>query len=280
MIISTVPAFAIGESELINKSQIELHNIEKSKGIETVSIKDTLEIEKESNERITVLNKEDNKTIKVSINRADEVETTEDGFKIKEVSNKGNVKLETKFPVNYKIEYARYPDGTEGNGSLVIMDQNGTIVASTGLPTVKDATGKELNASFIIVDNSIKVSVEDSEYIAPITTEYGVYASVAKAGVGSYFVYSAFNYTYKGSLTLGPRKFDEGSITKCTEAWNAVYKLFYPYSPYWTTATQTKSMKNQYWCHADFAKNKKQWNLEPKRPVVSWAKMVAAKCNP
>lgn len=38
------------------------------------------------------------------------------------------------------------------------------------------------------------------------------------------------------------------------------------------------NLKN--WCHADFARNKPQWNLEPWRPVVSWSKMISKRCNP
>ena len=42
----------------------------------------------------------------------------------------------------------------------------------------------------------------------------------------------------------------------------------------------TPSMREQFDCHQSFAKTKESWNLEPWRPVVGTAEMLATACNP
>lgn len=45
--------------------------------------------------------------------------------------------------------------------------------------------------------------------------------------------------------------------------------------------TNTTSMKDQFYCHINYAgRNKNPYNLEPWRPVVSNAEMIKCKCNP
>lgn len=48
-----------------------------------------------------------------------------------------------------------------------------------------------------------------------------------------------------------------------------------------TNWTNTTSMKNQFYCHINYAgRNKNPYNLEPWRPVVSNAEMIKCQCNP
>jgi hypothetical protein len=60
------------------------------------------------------------------------------------------------------------------------------------------------------------------------------------------------------------------------EAWSEVLRL--------APQADTPGMRDQFRCHWDFAENvepgKTSWNLEPWRPVVDAATMVAAGCNP
>lgn len=67
-----------------------------------------------------------------------------------------------------------------------------------------------------------------------------------------------------------------GSGASATEAWAEVLAL----SP----DADTPGMRAQFVCHWEFAElarpGKASWNLEPWRPVVDDAGMVAAECNP
>ena len=205
------------------------------------------------------------------------------GFKVcSEISSPIDNKfsqVNVNIPDTWYINYATDENNNQ-NGSLGIYNELGEPVASTGLITAVDALGNNIEAHFFIENNSIFVKLNDTNISYPVNISYGVYAVNTKRSITNYFHYVGFNLIYSGSLTLGPRYFDEGSVIECTNAWNAVYKLYYPYNPYWTNSTQTRSMKDQYWCHADFARNKPQWNLEPWRPVVSWSKMISKRCNP
>ena len=188
--------------------------------------------------------------------------------------------LEVELPDKWSIEIARRSDGSVGNGSLGIYTDKGEPVAATGLPKIIDANGMEITAGFSVENNQIKVTKPEQTFHYPVTLSYGVYAINQARGVLDYFHYAGFNLVHDGSLTLGPRYFDETSTLACTEAWEAVCNLFYPYDPYWTNDTQTESMEDQYWCHANWALTKADWNLEPWRPIVSWWDMIVATCNP
>ena len=184
---------------------------------------------------------------------------TNTGFKINaRIENEteiGSMYLSMTMPDAWTIGYAKNSRGEE-NGSLGVYNETGVPIASTGLATAIDSVGNEIEAKLEVRNDAISVSVAGDNISYPIDVSFGVYAANALRGVTDYFHYAGFNLVYTGSLTLGPRYFDEGSVIECTNAWNAVYNLFYPYSPYWTNSTQTQSMNDQYWCHADFAKNK------------------------
>lgn len=188
--------------------------------------------------------------------------------------------LNVTLPSNWSIDYAREENGEIANGSLAIFNEGGEPVASTGLATAIDAEGNSVDAELVLENGSISVNLIGDTTAYPVNVSYGVYAANSSRSVTDYFHYAGFNLVRDGSLTLGPRYFDEGSVIECTNAWDAVYDLFFPYSPYWTTSTETESMEDQYWCHADFAKKKDQWNLEPWRPIVPWAQMIKDHCNP
>ncbi len=68
-----------------------------------------------------------------------------------------------------------------------------------------------------------------------------------------------------------------GSLSpEADEAWAEVLRL--------APQADTPGMREQFRCHWDFAENvqpgKTSWNLEPWRPVVDDATMVATGCNP
>lgn len=69
---------------------------------------------------------------------------------------------------------------------------------------------------------------------------------------------------------------DVGTGAQADEAWSEVVQL--------TPDADTPGMHEQFLCHwqwAEFAQpGKTSWNLEPSRPVVDDAAMLAADCNP
>lgn len=211
-----------------------------------------------------------------------EIERLNDGFKVNTtiLSKLSNIlpTLEVEMPDNWNLDYARSKTGEIINGSLAFYDDNGNPVASTGLPRAIDANGNEVEAKFTINNNDIILDIDTSNVTYPIETSYGVYAANSSRDVTDYFKYCGFNIVREGSLTLGPRYFDEGSVISTTNAWNAVVNLFYKVSMYWTD--NLDGMHDQYWCHANFAKTKNEWNLEPYRPNVGYNATVAAHCNP
>ncbi|EFV12055.1 hypothetical protein HMPREF9336_03086 [Segniliparus rugosus ATCC BAA-974] len=56
------------------------------------------------------------------------------------------------------------------------------------------------------------------------------------------------------------------------EAWAEVLRL--------APDADSPSMREQFDCHQSFAKAKESWNLEPWRPVVGVAALLASACNP
>jgi hypothetical protein len=67
-----------------------------------------------------------------------------------------------------------------------------------------------------------------------------------------------------------------GTTAAADEAWSEVLAL--------TPNADTPGMRAQFICHWQYAEiaqpGKTSWNLEPWRPVVDDAEMVAARCNP
>lgn len=182
-------------------------------------------------------------------------------------------------PNDWNIDFCRDETGQIINGSFGIYDSNGTPVASAGLPTTYDAMGKELDATYDINNSNITLNIENiADIHYPVSTSFDIYAENSMRGVADYFHYVGFNIEYEGSLTLGPRYFNESSVISCSNAWDAVVDLFYPYPPYWTD--NLSGMGDQYWCHTTFARSKDNWNLEPWRPDVGYLATVLAQCNP
>ena len=268
-----------------------LHELEKNMGIETKPDSEVFTVTA-NDDAVGFYYKETQDTLSFTPlstyalhNPQTELIPIDDGFQVEtivvESDSYSDNGLGISLPTNWTIDYARDNNGNVSNGSLGIYDELGTAHAASGLPTVLDCMGNSVDAHFNLVGDKIVVEIEsDQNTVYPLQINYGIYALNPARGVTDYFRYAGFDRVYIGSLTLGPRYFDEGSSLLCENAWAAVYKLFFPYSSYWTTSTQTKSMYNQYNCHATFAKTKNDWNLEPWRPVVSWSDMIWHTCNP
>lgn len=273
--------FKFDSNETIKEMEIQ-KGIEVKRDSEVFSIiksRDNFEIyfiEKDTSLSFTpTIDEESNATSKMTV--------LNNGFNVATIigspDSSTTYELKVEMPSNWTIDYPTFDDGQVINGSLAFYNENDEPIASTGLPIAIDSNGKELNTYFTINNNSIVLNVEISNSnVFPIETNYGIYAVNPARSVTDYFHYAGFNIVYEGSLTLGPRYFDEGSVIDVQNAWDAVVDLFYPYPGYWTD--NLNGMTDQYWCHANFAKNKNNWNLEPWRPDVGYWETVLAGCNP
>jgi hypothetical protein len=147
-------------------------------------------------------------------------------------------------------------------------------------PWAKDANGKSIITHYEIQDNTLIQVVKhgDSDTVYPVVAD-------PTTGFATCFSSWSWNYnsTYSGwTLSLIPTSF---LITQLNGnnysgykvySWDQVNGSFSSYS-YWTN---TASMKGQFDCHVDFARNKSSWNLDTWRPTASLLGYIASQCNP
>lgn len=95
-----------------------------------------------------------------------------------------------------------------------------------------------------------------------------------------YFHYVAWITRDEGiSLSLNPMEDVRRNASVRESAWNLLKDPWFGVggSSNWYNE---EGLRDQYDCHAAFAPTKEFWNLEPWRPVVSWAIMIRDSCNP
>ncbi|MFD3257665.1 DUF2599 domain-containing protein [Paenibacillus lentus] len=78
------------------------------------------------------------------------------------------------------------------------------------------------------------------------------------------------NYIYEASTT-------QEEEARMFDSWDKLYAV---HSSNTTNWSNTQGMKDQYFCHVQFAESKNPWNLEPGRPDVGWWNTVLSLCNP
>ena len=95
-----------------------------------------------------------------------------------------------------------------------------------------------------------------------------------------YFHYVAWITRDEGiSLSLNPMEDVRRNASVRESAWKLLKDPWFGVggSSNWYNE---EGLRDQYDCHAAFAPTKEFWNLEPWRPVVSWASMIISQCNP
>ena len=189
-----------------------------------------------------------------------------------------NPDAEKTFAINYNaknigyLNFAYMEDGTT-DGSVVIYDKNGEIIAGIEAPWAKDKNGNDVKTHYEINGTELIQVVEpeeENEY--PIIADPLTYSSFFKS---SKWIWRK-NSDYKRSLSIEP-KWASCGYAAGLSAWPYLKKK-HDSSKYWKN---TGGLKDQFLCHANFAQKwKTPWNIEPGRPNVSYVKTVAHGCNP
>lgn len=194
------------------------------------------------------------------------------------------VDYELSIPENYRIEYFRdMYDKLEG--SVVILDTKGELVASTNVPKAFDSNGNSVPVSFAIEENKLSLKLgQDERTIFPLTVQYNFVMAPRASNFYTFFQSYGWITRYDGislSLTLGSQaaNWNPGASTASdTLVWNEVVA-----EASWTSNWSNEAaLKEQFLCHAAGMSTewKDPWNLEPWRPVVGFAACVLARCNP
>ena len=185
-------------------------------------------------------------------------------------------------PTRVTIDYAAagadyigfiYDNNGEKDGSAILYDKNGDPIVGIDVPSAVDKNGVPIQTYY---------EVNGTELTQVITTTKGSAYPVAATSesYSSYFKSSKWitrgKGKYKLSLSIVPKIKACGAVGAYA-SWPFLKKK-HSKSKNWSN---TAGLKNQYLCHAITVQNlKTPWNIEPKRPYVSFASTCAQACNP
>lgn len=190
-----------------------------------------------------------------------------------------DIQIQMELPDNWTIDLYRDENNEVIDGSLVVYDDEGIVVAATTCPVAFDATGEEIDTYFYFNKNNLYQTVDDENAQYPLELGYKIVPVSSTDRFSDFFKSGEFiTRDKKISLSLGERKFDTNVSYLVDRAWDTVVRDFYAVNEKWTS--NLSGMEDQYKCHVNFAKNKVPWNLEPWRPDVGYVATVAARCNP
>lgn len=187
--------------------------------------------------------------------------------------------IELSLPEGAHIEFARNEyEGNEMDGSLQIVNEHNEIIGAIDIPWAKDAVGNDVETYYKIEGSTV------IQYVKHKDMENIQYPIVADPMLTFGSCFSSGKWITRNgvvSLSLKPRSslrraMLQGSSSMKNYSWQTVYNKFHSSSKW----KNTTSMKNQYYCHWYFAMYKSNFNLEPSRKTVSWAKMIKKMCNP
>ncbi len=191
----------------------------------------------------------------------------------------------------YKYEF-ELPEGAylkelsldgQSDGSIGIFDENNNYMDGFIVIQPTDSHKKLVPMNYYIDGNSIIQKVLHKDNMVSYPIETGI-QTASSTSFSTYFQ-SSFWITRDSKLSLSVTIKDSGWQTSqgsvgmaliISDSWN-ILKNRHQSSSYWSN---TNGMKDQYECHANYAFNKRPWNLETWRPDVSYAATVAAGCNP
>lgn len=189
-----------------------------------------------------------------------------------------NSEAQTKYDVKYTasglsyINYA-YDENGDTDGSLILYSEDGEMISAIDPAWAKDAKGNDVPTHYEINGVVVTQVIEpqkDNEY--PIVADPTYYSSFFKSskwvtrGTGK----------YKLSLSIVPKTLTRLSVAQAMVGWGHL-RTKHSSSKNWKNTT---GLYQQYKCHAQLAKTKSEWNIEPARPNVGQSKTNSAKCNP
>lgn len=184
-----------------------------------------------------------------------------------------NEELKFELPFNFK------------NGEYIIInkDTEGNLVNSAN---IYNANGKSIGTISFENKANIRLSKKDKSLEIQVTSQedtVDINYLIASFTYEDYF--NSSNWIERDgllSLSIHPKPllwesgiFDWTSIRN--DSWEKLLEKHINDSEF----SNQNGMKNQYYCHFDFAKgNKIPWNIEPSRPDVGYLKTVLKACNP
>lgn len=241
----------------------------------------------ETNENNVVLSTSEGTQIKIELDNSEEiidkkVYKVENGVKQELIIQPSRKKTDYRMEFNLENEeYLKIAQDEFGNdtNSANIFNKNGESIAVVLIPISKAENGKEVDAEVSVENkNVLKIEVEPSVQstfvqIQALSYSYSDYFSSGKWITRDGLI----------SLSLSPKKlvYERHSNPNLhaaigVDSWNKVVNK-HSSSSNWKNTAQ---MKNQYICHRDYAQGfKTPWNLEPARPLVSYAETVKHACN-
>lgn len=186
-------------------------------------------------------------------------------------------------PENGYLEFAKDISTNKTDGSVLVYDGNDTIIAAIDIPWAKDSNGNNVNTHYKISGNELIQIVEhkNQNLSYPIIADPMVFSDYFSSG-------SWINRDGLISLSLVPNLYLRGIMASAYSggyivsnsikqaSWATVAHCFQN-SSYWSNTT---GLRDQFYCHFNFAFFKSQFNLEPSRPNVGYDATVRSSCNP
>lgn len=179
-----------------------------------------------------------------------------------------------------------------GNGEYVILSQDEEGKTNTGNVYNKDHKSIGIVSTQVADNQEEKVTLDtemtDNDNLAinvksdDLNKPAEIVVTLAATYYSTYF--SDFSWITRDgvkSLSLAPTSYLRNApgfelSVRMADAWNKLYAVHSGSSNWYNTG----GMKDQFDCHATYARTKSRWNLEPSRPNVSYAETVSKACNP
>lgn len=191
---------------------------------------------------------------------------------------KSNIKIEFDLNEGEYIKIAKDEYGNSTN-SANIFNKNGDSIAVVLIPVVEPENSNDVDIETSVEnDNVLNIAVESTDQNAIIGIQSLSYSYSDYFKSGKWITRDGLV-----SLSLDPKKlvyqnFSNPNVYAAigVDSWNKVLNKHSSHSNW----KNTKQMKNQYDCHRQYAQGlKTPWNLEPARPLVSYAETVRYACN-
>lgn len=162
----------------------------------------------------------------------------------------------------------------ESSNGIFFLNEANELVGGISAPWAVDAEGNNIPTSYAIDGNAViqYVAHKAADYSYPVVADPWLGFSLI---AGASWVKRSQGWTLSVKPTGWARANAPGYLVGVA-GWDELY------SKYKNKGLNKNlgGMKDQYICHQQFAFFKSEWNLDEWRPDVSYARTVAAKCNP
>lgn len=252
-----------------------------------------------NSEEVSIITTEDGKEVgigkpKVKSIKPNFVEGDEgNNFEVQEVIEDNDLKqsitidpssINTTVEIPFEFQNGEYvvltkDEEGKNNGSGNIYNKDNESIGVISIQVIEEQENLNLD-SIIKNDNVLELDIE-TDNLQPIEIElfasatyYSTYFSSGKWITRSAPYPVSLSLKHKPYLTGGSNAV--AANARMNDAWSKVIAV-HSGNAKWKNAA---GLKKQFQCHFNHAWKKNPWNLEPGRPNVSYAKTVAAGCNP